>query len=177
MIINKLTYEDGVNMMKKLCSEINDDNKKELEVFENMKIYYPGGKESGDYIFKVSGRVLRHSDICKIIVNYIKNGTLTYYEAMHVLEDVYMNGLKNVESDKYQIQYLKHILFWATLQEDINYFKAHQEGRKMAFKRYAEAVLSTFDIVSLEDVMRRADNYKLVQKTPLIFPKVPSFYY
>lgn len=74
----------------------------------------------------------------------------------------------------------KPVVNWTTLQEEINYPQSsgRYEGRRMSFKRYAEAVLSTRadSEVSLDYVMKRADYWKNAT-APIAFPNPPSFYY
>lgn len=152
---------------------------KNSTVFPSLAIQYPAKKANSDYIFTVCGKVLKHSDICVLIVIYVLNGTLSYNEAIKLLEDACTNGWKDDDEELRQVRFLRYILFWTTLQEEINYPENWHEGRRMSFKRYAEAVLSTQpnSPISLKDAMERADNYMLAKNNPIDFPNAPSFYY
>lgn len=179
VIPENLTYEEGKQWVKAHC--IKDKNGERLitQVYPGLQICYPGKKESGDYILFVHDRVLKHSDICVILVSYIYLGKLTYDEAIDLLEDVCRNGCKNDESVPDEIKAFTRLLFWATLQEEINYPQPRFEGRRMSFKRYAEAALSTRkdSPLKLKEVMERADDYRLPKNNSIDFPNKPSFYY
>ena len=101
-------------------------------------------------------------------------------EGEWILEEVYEEGWQHKATDLPQIWFLKCILYWTTLQEEINYpqSRGRYEGRRMSFKRYAEAVLATRadSSVTLDDVMCRADDWKKGREL-LDFPGAPSFYY
>lgn len=178
--LESMTFDEGVDYMKDLCSRNRGGQQRKFTVFPNLEVCYPGGKKHGDYLLTVSGKVLKHSAVCVIIASYVLNGTLSYEEMLGLLEDVYANGWQHREYDSTQIWFLKCVLYWTTLQEEINYPQSsgRYEGRRMSFKRYAEAVLSTRadSEVSLDYVMKRADYWKNAT-TPIVFPNPPSFYY
>ena len=178
--LESMDYEQGVSFMKNLCAKNADGRQIRFSVFPNLEICYPGAKSQGDYLLKVSGKVLKHSAVCIIVASYVLNGTLDYHEMLNLLEEVYAEGWQHRERDTTQIWFLKCILYWTTLQEEINYPQSsgHYEGRRMSFKRYAEAVLATRSesAVTLDNVMYRADHWKQSREL-LDFPDAPSFYY
>ena len=178
--LNSLSFTQGIKMMKVICEENVDGQQQSFWVFRNIEVCYPGKKNQGDYLLKISGEVLKHSDICKIVATYVLNGILGYEDMIDLLENIYNDGLQCAETDSEQIKYLKCILYWTTLQEEINYPQSDgYEGRRMSFKRYAEAILATRSDskVTLDDVMRRADNWKLASDVFEFPNKKPSFYY
>lgn len=178
--LESMDYEQGVSFMKSLCIRNVDGRQRSFFVFPNLEIYYPGTKSQGDYILKVSGKALKHSAVCIIVASYVLNATFDYDEMLDLLEEVYAEGWQHKERDTTQMWFLKCILYWTTLQEEINYpqTSGHYEGRRMSFKRYAEAVLATRidSPVTLDNVMYRADHWKQSREL-LDFPNAPSFYY
>ena len=174
----RLTYDQGVDYMKRLCSEVIGKSKKSFRVHPRMEVVYPANKEPGDYFFLVDGKVYKHSKVCAMIVDYILNGVILYEECKALLEDVYANGTTNPEETP-ERQFLKDMLFWTTLQEEINYpQKSGFQGRLMSFYRYAEALAaSAFDSdINLQTVMRRADDRNQRSFQLLNIPDVPIYY-
>ena len=175
-----MSFDKGVTYMKYLWANNTDGRQRSFSVLPNLEVCYPGVKNPGDYILLVSGKALRHSVVCVIVASYVLNGTLDDHEMLELLEEVYEEGCQHKETDPPQIWFLKCILYWTTLQEEINYpqSRGRNEGRRMSFKRYAEAVLATRadSSVTLDDVMCRADDWKKGREL-LDFPGAPPFYY
>lgn len=175
-----MSFEEGIEYMKNLCRRNKSRQQQYLQVSSNLEICYPAGKKQGDYLLMVSGKVLKHSAVCVIVATYVLNETLSYNEMLGLLEEIYEEGWQHYATDTAQIWFLKCILYWTTLQEEINYpqINGRYQGRRMSFKRYAEAALSTREDseVTLDEVMKRADDWRYAQK-PLDFPDPPVFYY
>lgn len=144
-----MNYRDGVIEMSNRCTAAKENGQiMSFEVCPRVRITYPGKKDAvGDYKVSIAGKMFSHSDMCIMVATYILNGNMTYEDAVRFLEDVYEHGTDNPEAN-IERQYLKTILFWTTLQEEINYPQgtwnsSHTrllQGRRKAFNLYAEAV-------------------------------------
>ena len=73
------------------------------------------------------------------------------------LEDIYINGLNATHTINSTLL-SKELIYWITLQEDINY-PPPNSGRKMPFRRYFEASLVAARYVNntLMDVKQRTN--------------------
>ena len=156
-----MNYVDGVDYMIGLCEEAKANNLvRTLHPIEGVEVRFPGDKPAvGDYKVFIGGKMPSHADICKMIADHIRNGDMTYEDAVAFLEDVYDYGTDHIDEDPAR-QYLRSVLFWTTLQEEINYPQENgKQGRRMSFNRYAEAVAAAAgrDGIFMEQVIRRAN--------------------
>lgn len=179
-----MNYKNGVEEMVRRCSEVWRENETHrLNPTNNLEIQYPGRKRVGDYKAIIAGKMLSHSEMCIVVATYVLNGNMSYEESVRFLEDVYENGTDNAEIDP-ERQYLKTILFWTTLQEEINYPQTEMSktknkyylGRRMSFNLYAEAVAAAAgnDNITLADVMKRASSKSELRALPIA--NAPSYY-
>lgn len=156
-----------------------------FEPMNNIRIEYPGDKsKTGDYKAIIAGTMFSHKEMCIIIATYVLNGNMTYEKAVEFLDDVYENGTDTDKEYGPELQYLREIIFWTTLQEEINYpqeewnrnHTAHLQGRRMSFNRYAEAIAAAAgrDGIKLDEVMRRASKHNVFDTLPI--KDAPSYY-
>lgn len=92
-----------------------------------------------------------HSDICRILYDYIKSNQYSYTVLVQFLEDIYYNGTKTCYVDP-DLEYLQNLIFWITLQEEINYPSTNPRyaGRNLAYCRYVEAIYCTRKMFPLQ---------------------------
>lgn len=170
--------------MKMICEDAwNRGEQAYLYPTEGLAIKFPGRKKSGDYLVLAAGNALTHSQMCMVVATYILNGNMTYEYAVNFLEDTYENGLRNREDDP-ERQYLKMLIFWTTLQEEINYpqsewnryHTAMKQGRSRSFNRYAEAIAAVAgrDNIALKAVMERAHDTTI--SNILLIANPPRYY-
>ncbi|MGL5125236.1 MAG: hypothetical protein ACRC6U_04530 [Fusobacteriaceae bacterium] len=138
----------------------------------NLKIFYPGYKGNNDYkVEMMNGKVPTHYDICLEIYNSVNS--LNYNSYVKFIEDVYTHGLNstnNLNDD------LKNLIYWVSLQEDINY-PPPKKGRNLAFCRYYEAILSKQqNTLSLETLKLRCNNHTQGIPTLYNISNTPIFY-
>ena len=86
-----------------------------------------------------------------------------YTKISRLLEDVYQNGtncIGNYNLQNYDADYLINLIFWMTLQDEINYPQPRKSGRKMPFCRYFEAIYcANFQAnFSINNVIVRCNN-------------------
>lgn len=155
-----MDYLNGIQYMKKLCqlgsSSFNVPN-------TNITIQYPGYKRNGDYKLLLNGNPPTHVDICCTLHNYIMQNPNEYTKISRLLEDVYQNGtncIGNYNLQNYNADYLINLIFWMTLQDEINYPQPRKSGRKMPFCRYFEAIYcANFQAnFSINNVIVRCNN-------------------
>ena len=111
------------------------NNQGQFTAYSNIIIHYPGYKKNGDYRLEIQGgTVPSHSDICKILHNLIVNNRYSFSVLEQLLEDIYENGTLTDYEDR-NLKYLQNLIFWVTLQEEINYprTKPWFAGRNLAF--------------------------------------------
>lgn len=182
----KMSYIEGISFMKRLCSNRDRNGAKsvfipESKVFPELKIVYPGRKQDGDYRLELSGsnNPPCHTDICELLHNLIKNKACNYSELVSLLDDIYNNGT-NINIQKYSYsdtERLVALIYWITLQDEINYPQPRYQGRRMPFCRYFEAVYcAENDDFTLADVFDRCNNSGYVPSLYNISSS-PSFYY
>lgn len=139
----------------------------------DLKIFYPGYKGSSDYkIEMINGKVPTHYDVCLKIYNSVDSSNYNSY--IEFIEDVYnygLNSTNNLNDD------LKNLIYWVSLQEDINY-PPPKKGRALAFCRYYEAILAKQQntILSLENLKSRCNNHR--RGIPVLYKisNAPVFY-
>lgn len=101
----------------------------------------------------------------------------TFDRCREILIETYEIGIPKGHYET-QEDYFRTLLYWTTLQEDINYPASEgYEGRRMAFKRYIEALDTTLEDseYSLTDVMVRANQRRTFDLLEIYDP--PYFYY
>lgn len=76
-----ITYEHGVREMQAIYGGyIKGYNSGEMDVgARKMVVHYPGKKREGDYVLTVSGKVMKHSDVCLLIANLVLGGFFTVF--------------------------------------------------------------------------------------------------
>lgn len=141
-----------------------------------LRITYPGKKELGDYRLSERNHVIRHDEVAQRLHDHAV--VTDADELIDALEDLYRYGLKSQHPGL--PQELKTLIYWITLQEDINYPPARgYYGKKLSFQRFYEAILAQLGFVTLEDVKKRTN--KRGEKCPPLLDiarrKHPSFYH
>ncbi len=119
---------------------------------------------TGYYKFKDNSiKILEEPIISKQFYNYIMQNPNEYTKISRLLEDVYQNGtncIGNYNLQNYDADYLINLIFWMTLQDEINYPQPRKSGRKMPFCRYFEAIYcANFQAnFSINNVIVRCNN-------------------
>ena len=158
----KFDYSGGKQFMLNLCN-CPPNNQGQFTAYSNIIIHYPGYKKNGDYRLEIQGgTVPSHSDICKILHNLIVNNRYSFSVLEQLLEDIYENGTLTDYEDR-NLKYLQNLIFWVTLQEEINYprTKPWFAGRNLAFCRCYEAIYCTRpeSAFTIRDVLGRCNNH------------------
>ncbi len=146
----------------------------------NIIIEFPGKLKPGDYVMKVC-EVPSHTKLWDIV---FANSKGKYNDFVRFLDDIYSNGT-DIDLSKYAMidnaEYLAQLIFWETLQEDINYPPPAQ-GRKLTFCRLYEAVIVSqgqLTDIQIQNVRNRCNNHNSgipqLYQIPPKFSK-PSFY-
>ena len=157
------------------------NNQGQFTAYSNIIIHYPGYKKNGDYRLEIQGgTVPSHSDICKILHNLIVNNRYSFSVLEQLLEDIYENGTLTDYEDR-NLKYLQNLIFWITLQEEINYPSTNPRyaGRNLAYCRYVEAIYCTRENVSftIGTVCDRCNNHKGPRPDLYVLPDCPSIYH
>ncbi len=150
-----------------------------------IDLWLPGKLDKeykGDYLLTWDGEPPKHSDVGWALINIVNSidepKRAVYLTWMKLLEDAYENGTKNISSytDEKQ-RFALQLLFWLTLQEDIN--KPYQMGKLRPFCRYAEALSTTQEGFghTYEEVQQRMYDYCSKPLDEWELPYVPSFYH
>lgn len=145
-----------------------------------MQIIYPGYKKPGDYRLELSSMAKPpcHTYMCNYLHDIIIEQKCDYEQMVSLLDDIYQNGT-NIDISKYsysETERLAALIYWITLQDEINYPQPRYNGRRMPFCRYFEAVYcAKNNDFTLEDVCKRCNNRWHV---PALYSisKAPSFY-
>ncbi|MEL5987551.1 hypothetical protein D6T70_11335 [Kurthia gibsonii] len=139
-----------------------------------LKILYPGKLSKGDYKLTFNNHALSHVDIVNEIYTFIISETDKKYErAIYIsklLADIFNYGLNaqvstinkiSIKGTLLNMSEFKEIIYWITLQEDINYPRPRYMGIKMPFIRYIESAISAIhpDIISIDEVITRTNNH------------------
>lgn len=151
-----LNYDEGVSYMIDICSKAkNKEMYANHFMVGNLKISYPGRKKIGDYRMEKGGKMHTHSDIVRALYNY--TNASNYKDLISALDSLYINGLKC--TNKFFKTKIKELVYWITLQEDINYPPEKYAGRKLAYQRFYEAVLAKLGITNIDKVISRTNNH------------------
>lgn len=169
-------YDEGLEYMQKLCAQAENKG-----IYSNsfttgdFTIEYPGRKLGGDYRMLHKSKLYTHADV----VNAVHKHTTAenHEQVITALDSIYQNGLR-CEMDYFKPA-TKTLLYWITLQEEINYpRKNNKAGIKLPFQRFYEAVLAKLKYVDLQTVINRTNNHG--KAIPELFHikhvKKPSFY-
>lgn len=177
----RMNYDDGVKYMKNKCEQGSDTFLPE-RAYSELTITYPGYKGKGDYRVKISPNPTppTHFNVCEYLYHGVAEKKWDYHEIVALLEDVYQNGT-DIDVSKYnldEVEKLITILFWMTLQDEINYPQPYYQGRRMPFSRYFEAIhCAAFGCrFTIEDIERRCNNIGN-RPIPYSIKNAPSFYY
>ncbi len=179
-----MTYDEGTEYMQSLYSDNLARYSKTIETdYTCLTIKYPGYRGEGDYQVNYNDNPPTHQEICKYLYGLVNNSTESYSDIFNLLSDLYDNGtdilgqylLIHTDAD-----FLITLLFWMTLQDEINFPQPRFQGRCMPFSRYFEAIYcAEFEdcTYTLNDVLRRCNNKGMGTPLPYPIKNKPSFYY
>ncbi|KAA5532472.1 hypothetical protein F0919_16935 [Taibaiella lutea] len=172
-----MNYTQGIELMNDLFQKLNAKQQKaDSFVVGALHIDYPGRKKNGDYRLSKDGEAPKHTDVVKLIFDIANECN---FDALIVaLGDLYNNGLASITDTFAQSQ--KELIYWITLQEEINYPQPRYAGRRLPYQRYYEAILARLGKCSLDDVIQRTNNHG--KRKPALFTnigniRIPSFYF
>lgn len=170
-----MNYNEGVQHMLDLKNE-----KGSFNPIPEITIFYPGFKKPGDYRLEFNnGKVPKYADICLQLYNLATENYFSFKEMIDFLNDIYNNGT-NTTYKNHELENLKHLVYWITLQEEINYPRNKgYAGINLAFCRFFEAVYASKDTntITIDDVIDRCNNHG--KKKPNLYPikDKPNFYH
>lgn len=168
-----MNYTEGCTHMITLCKVLAINTSSSF-IVGKLRIDYPGYKKLGDYRLSFNGIAPKHTDVVDLIYNMTLNNN--FNDLVNALDDLYNNGLHS--SNVIFSQNQKELIFWITLQEEINYPQPRYSGRKLPYQRYYEAMLAKMGVISLSDVKNRTNNHGRIR--PVLYSnftfKLPSFY-
>lgn len=189
-------YEDEANFMKQMVRytvpdahiKSNRDAVKHFysyqpapQIIPDLLLYYPGYKQAvGDYKLCFFGKDLKHSHICKVIFDYSSYDTNFPIFMALVLKEIYENGINAksplvrfgilIGSTSYNFEQFKTLVYWITLQEEVNYPLADKKmSVKLPFSRYYESIYVAYtnqNDITIKEIMHRAERdtpYKIFQ--------------
>ena len=176
-----MNYSQGITYMKNLCHNGNGTFSPE-STYPELIITYPGYKQNGDYRVNISYKntAPTHFEVCQHIYDNITNGSYNYHCLVQLLEDIYVNGT-DIDFSNYAIncvEQLTVLIYWMTLQDEINYPQPRFQGRRMPFSRYFEAAYCAFSptcTYNINTVGRRCSN-RGTRPQPYNISGAPSFY-
>ena len=84
----KLDYKDGLSYLIG-SYEKTPGHRGQFTAYEDIIIYFPGSKKNGDYRLEIKGaNAPLHSDICRILYDYIKSNQYSYTYIITALRHV-----------------------------------------------------------------------------------------
>lgn len=170
-----MNYTNGVKYMQSLANSNGS-----FSPYKDITITYPGYKKAGDYRVTIQNtHVPTHSDICKALYDLILKNNYTYTTLCDFLNDVYTNGTDTEYTDS-TLEKLQNIIYWITLQEEINYPRNNNfAGINLPFCRFYEAIYSTQPQSNLliSTVQSRCNNYGRSKPKLFTISNAPSFYH
>ncbi len=170
-----MNYTEGIEYMLNLRNE-----RGQFSPYEGILINYPGYKRAGDYRLTVQGGTApRHATISNQLYNLINDNVYTFQQLRDFLIDIYYNGT-NTTYDNANLQYLQHLIYWITLQEEINYPRRRGfAGINLAFCRFVEAIYSTQPNINftIQTVQARCDNHGGPRPILYNIINAPDFYH
>lgn len=148
--------------------------------FNGIVINYPGYKRPGDYKLTVNGGAApKHEAISRMLYTLISTNTYTFQELKDFLTDIYHNGT-NTTYETTDLQYLQHLIYWITLQEEINYSRSSgYAGINLAFCRFVESIYCTQPNMNftIRTVETRCNNHGANKPQLYHLPNAPIFYH
>lgn len=169
-----MNYEQGITRMKALCHQ-----KGNFQPHPGIVINYPGKKNNGDYQLSLQDNTVpTHADISLKLHELITSGAHTFSDLENFLIDIYENGTATPYSSN-SLEDLKHLIFWITLQEDINYPRSEGfAGINLPYCRFYEAIYSTQpnSNLTIQTVQNRCNNHGCPKPTLFNIPNAPHFY-
>lgn len=169
-----MNYAEGISYMVSLHRSLANTKAKEYITIGQILIEYPGYKKIGDYRLTINGKAPKHTSIVKGLYNLVT--PVNFNDMADALDDLYLNGLR-AKTEIFK-QGAKELIYWITLQEEINYPQPKYFGRKLSYQRFYEGMLAKLGICTLDYVISRTNNHGN-PRPPLINGidgKVPSFY-
>lgn len=149
-----MDYTQGVNHMVSLSQNLPNGTRNYFMI-NGLRIDYPGYKKLGDYRLSINGIAPKHTDVVAFIYN--KTTPQNHNEIKIALEDLYINGLNSTNITFSQSE--KELIYWITLQEEINYPQPRYSGRKLPYQRFYEGSLAKLNYLTLTDVNNRTNNH------------------
>lgn len=170
-----MNYTEGINHMLQLSKSHGN-----FSPFNGIVINYPGYKRPGDYKLTVNGGTApKHEDISTMLYNLIYSNTYTFQQLKDFLIDIYYNGTNTFYTNN-DLQYLQHLIYWITLQEEINYPRSlGYAGINLAFCRFIEAIYCTQPNINftIRTVKNRCNNHGTNKPQLYNLPNAPIFYH
>ena len=174
-MLDGMDYRQGQELMQRLCR---DGRPGRLEVYGNLVVHYPGRKRQGDYRLEMVGdRVPTHADICRMLHDMIVQNGYSFEQLDSLLDSLYKNGTRVPESDE-KLRYLQHLIYWVTLQEEINYPRAGgYAGIRLAYCRFYEAIYcAKSGAFPLDEVIGRCNNHGRQRPVLYDLDDAPEYY-
>lgn len=186
--MSRCSVSGAISFLEKARDEIDPKSPckyNKILVSDNIILWFPGLKDNGmkhkgDYALAYNNKEIKHEEICELIAEDVCKNTKIreqrYGFWVNLLEDVYYNGLINIQNYKNNDQEFARLVFWITLQEDIN--KKEKLGRLNPFCRYAEALATLLDgsKYSMESVKHRCLSREPHLLDEWEISNCPSFY-
>jgi len=165
--------EDAIEFCKEMYAIAKEKNTKiTVSINGNASLNFPGYKKSkGDYALELPQSFIysklpsrshkpSHGDIASYLNDNVN--AENYSEVVSILNHLYNKGTKSyfrTASAHFFEPWLQDIVFWTSLQEEINYPLA--QGKNMAYSRYFEGLLAAFpdSKIKLYDVLNRCKNH------------------
>lgn len=170
-----MNYSEGIEYMIQLCEQFGS-----FSPYDGITINYPGYKKKGDYRLTINeGQAPTHSIICRHLYDLIENGDYSFNDLTQFLSDIYSNGTNTRYTDN-NLEYLQNLIYWITLQEEINYPRSRGfAGINLAFCRFFEAIFCTQQLndFNIQTVQMRCNNHG--NNRPILYDLVnpPDFYH
>ncbi|RHW55592.1 hypothetical protein DZC34_19455 [Clostridium botulinum] len=170
-----MDYSEGIQHILNLSTKTGS-----FSPYEGIKINYPGRKNTGDYCLTVKGgQTPTHESICKHLYYLIKNGNYNFNALNSFLSDFYSNGTNTNYTDK-TLKYLQYLIYWVTLQEEINYPRNKGfAGINIAFCRFFEAIYCTQPLsnFNIKTIQMRCNNHGYNKPNLYNITNAPNFYH
>ncbi len=136
----------------------------------NLVIHYPGTKKRGDYVAKLRGRAISHSEVVEALGETVQNEKQAL-ELCDFIISIYNIGLNAVPPNWLELEFFNHryagnqivpIIYWIVVQEEINYpERGRCLGPRLAFSRYLEGLFAAIyddpaNSITLQEIKKRA---------------------